>query len=68
MVASPLLLTFVFMGAGALMSLVGGELSGDAVRSFSLYQDAMTAFIVPVAMAVALGVLIRSPSRADTRT
>ena len=68
MVASPLLLTFVFMGAGALMSLVGRELSGVAVRSFSLYQDAMTAFIVPVAMAVALGVLIRSPFRSDTRT
>ena len=67
MVASPLLLTFVFMGAGALMSLVGRELSGDAVRSFSLYQDAMTAFIVPVAVAVALGVLIRFPSPSDNR-
>ena len=67
MVASPLLLTFVFMGAGALMSLVGRELSGDAVRSFSLYQDAMTAFIVPVAVAVAMGVLIRFPSPSDNR-
>ena len=66
-VASPLLLTFVFMGAGALMSLVGRELSGDSVLSFSAYQDAMTAFIVPVAIAVALAFLISSSSPTRTR-
>ena len=66
-VASPLLLTFVFMGAGALMSLVGRELSGDTVLSFSAYQDAMTAFIIPVAIAVALAFLISSSSPTRTR-
>lgn len=65
-VASPLLLTIVFMGAGALMSLVGRELSDVVVRSFGVYQHAMTAFIVPVTIAVALGTLIRSPSSSRT--
>lgn len=66
LVASPLLLTVVFMGAGALMAGVGQELADDSVLSFSLYQEAMTAFIVPVAIAVGLGCLIRSPSHSGT--
>lgn len=66
LVASPLLLTIVFMGAGALMAGVGGELTDDTVLSFRFYQEAMTAFIIPVAIAVGLGCLIRSPSQSAT--
>jgi hypothetical protein len=59
-VASPLLLTFVFVSGGLLMSLVGDDLSGVAHLTFVTYQQSMTFFIVPVAMAAALSVLIRS--------
>ncbi len=62
-VAAPLLLTFVFVGGGFLMSLVGADLSGVSHLSFQVYQQSMVFFIVPVAMAAALSLLIRPSSR-----
>ena len=53
-VASPLLLTFVFVGGGLLMSLVGDDLSGVSRLTFQTYQQSMRFFIVPVAVATAL--------------
>lgn len=61
-VATPLLLTFVFVGAGVLMSLVGQELSPDSKLTFNLYQDAMVLFILPVAIASGLSCLIKTSS------
>ena len=61
-VAAPLLLTFVFVGAGVLMSLVGQELSPDSRLTFNLYQDAMGLFIVPVAIAAGLSFLVKTSS------
>ncbi len=62
-VAAPLLLTFVFVGGGFLMSLVGDDLSDVSDMTFQVYQQSMSFFIVPVAMAAALSLLIRPPSR-----
>ncbi|KZR85352.1 hypothetical protein [Synechococcus sp. MIT S9504] len=62
-VATPLLLTFVFVGGGLLMSLVGEDLSGVSQLIFLNYQQSMSFFIVPLAMAAALSLLIRTPAR-----
>nr|WP_170953668.1 MFS transporter [Synechococcus sp. UW179A] len=62
-VASPLLLTFVFVGGGLLMSLVGEDLSEVSRLTFLNYQQSMSFFIVPVAIAAVLSLLIRSPAR-----
>ena len=61
-VASPLLLTFVFVGGGLLMSLVGDDLSGVSRLTFQTYQQSMRFFILPVAVATALSLLIRPSS------
>lgn len=61
-VAAPLLLTFVFVGGGLLMSLVGDDLSGVSRMTFQTYQQTMRFFIVPVAVATALSLLIRPSS------
>ena len=61
-VAAPLLLTFVFVGGGLLMSLVGDDLSGVSRMTFQTYQQSMRFFIVPVAVAAALSLLIRPAS------
>ena len=61
-VAAPLLLTFVFVGGGLLMSLVGDDLSGVSRLTFQTYQQSMRFFILPVAVATALSLLIRPSS------
>ena len=61
-VAAPLLLTFVFVGGGLLMSLVGDDLSGVSRLTFQTYQQSMRFFILPVAVAAALSLLIRPSS------
>ena len=61
-VASPLLLTFVFVGGGLLMSLVGDDLSGMSRLTFQTYQQSMRFFIVPVSVATAVSLLIRPSS------
>ncbi len=61
-VASPLLLTFVFVGGGLLMSLVGDDLFGVSRLTFQTYQQSMRLFIVPVSVATALSLLIRPSS------
>jgi hypothetical protein len=58
-VASPLLLTFVFVGGGLLMSLVGDDLFGVSRLTFQTYQQSMLLFIMPVAVATVLSLLIR---------
>ena len=54
--ASPLLLTFVFVGGGLLMSLVVDDLFGVSRLTFQTYQQSMLLFIMPVAVAVAVAV------------
>ncbi|EHA63360.1 hypothetical protein [Synechococcus sp. WH 8016] len=57
-VASPLLLTFVFVVGGLLMSLVGDDLFGVSRLTFQTYQQSMRLFIMPVAVATVLSLLI----------
>ena len=53
----------MFVVGGLLMFLVGEVLSEMPLLSFLNCQLSMSYFIVPVAMAAALSLLIRTPAR-----
>jgi Ethanolamine utilization protein EutJ (predicted chaperonin) len=65
-VASPLLLTFVFVGGGLLMSLVVDDLFGVSRLTFQTYQQSMLLFIMPVAVAVAVATVLSLLIRLST--
>ncbi|MEB3264874.1 MAG: MFS transporter [Synechococcus sp.] len=60
--ASPILLTVVFLGGGVLMSGVGMNLASLPASAFSTYQAGLKWFIVPIAMA-AVSSLFMKPQR-----
>jgi predicted MFS family arabinose efflux permease len=64
-VASAILLTFVFLCGGLLMSIVGSSLATLPVSEFSTYRAGMNWFLVPVAIA-AVSSLLMKPGRVSS--
>lgn len=62
--ATPILLTLVFLGGGLLMANVGTSLASLPPHAFSTYREGLNWFLVPIAMASVSSLLIR-PGRAD---
>ena len=60
--ASPILLTMVFLCGGLLMSSVGSSLAGLPVHAFSTYRAGLNWFLVPIAVA-AVASLMMKPGR-----
>jgi len=63
--ASPILLTVVFLGGGLLMSNVGGSLASLPSQAFSTYQAGLNWFLVPIAIA-AVASLMMKPGRTNS--
>jgi MFS family permease len=63
--ASPILLTVVFLGGGLLMSNVGGSLASLPTQAFSTYQTGLNWFLVPIAIA-AVASLMMKPGRTSS--
>jgi hypothetical protein len=63
--ASPILLTVVFLGGGLLMSNVGGSLASLPAQAFSTYQTGLNWFLVPIAIA-AVASLMMKPGRTSS--
>jgi MFS family permease len=63
--ASPILLTIVFLGGGLLMSNVGVSLATLPVHAFSTYRAGLNWFLVPIAIAAVTSLLMK-PGRAHT--
>lgn len=62
--ASPILLTIVFLGGGLLMSNVGASLAGLPANAFSTYRAGLNWFLVPIAIAAMASLMIK-PGRAN---
>jgi MFS family permease len=60
--ASPILLTVVFLGGGLLMSNVGTSLAALPANAFSTYRAGLNWFLVPIAVA-AVASLMMKPGR-----
>lgn len=60
--ASPMLLTMVFLCGGLLMSNVGNSLAGLPAHAFSTYRAGLNWFLVPIAVA-AVASLMMKPGR-----
>ena len=57
--ASPILLTLVFLGGGVLMSNVGNSLGSLNAHAFSTYQAGLNWFLVPIAIAAVSSLLMK---------
>jgi len=57
--ASPILLTLVFLGGGVLMSNVGSSLGSLDVHAFSTYQAGLRWFLIPIAIAAVSSLLMK---------
>ena len=62
--ASPILLTVVFLGGGLLMSNVGTSLAGLPAHAFSTYRAGLNWFLVPIAIAAVASLMIK-PGRTN---
>jgi MFS family permease len=62
--ASPILLTVVFLGGGILMSSVGTSLAGLPANAFSTYRAGLNWFLVPIAIAAVASLMIK-PGRTN---
>lgn len=62
--ASPILLTVVFLAGGLLMSNVGTSLAALPANAFSTYQAGLNWFLVPIAIA-AVASLMMKPGRTN---
>jgi predicted MFS family arabinose efflux permease len=62
--ASPILLTIVFLGAGLMMAGIGIDLASLPKHAFSTYREGLHWFLVPIAIA-AVSSLMMKPARAN---